>query len=78
MDIYLKNKNYGHYLKLGSKIRSFNYKPLLIFDAIMTDMQSIIMDPGGLMTKVRSEQVETNEQACRSTREDNEVTMTSN
>ena len=47
-------------------------------DAIMTGMQSIVMDPGGLMTKVCSELVKTDEQALRLAREDSEATKTSN
>ena len=47
-------------------------------DATLVNVQSIILDPGDLMTKVHAERAKIEEQACYSAREKSETTESSN
>ena len=47
-------------------------------DATLVNVQSIILDPGDLMTKVHAERAEIEEKACYSAQEKSETTESSN
>ena len=49
-----------------------------IFYATLVSIQTTVTDPGRLKTKVRDERAETEEGACRSSREEGEATKKSN
>ena len=51
---------------------------IILYDAIMTGMQSTVTDLGRWKMKVHDEWAETEEEACRSARKEGEATKTSN